>query len=664
MTEAAQPPPSPASSAGGSQPPSPISARAAAEPAAPTVPPPVTVTATVSAPAPAPPPVKLSKAEKEAERRRKAEAKEEERAIRELQKKKLAEAKEAKAKEQAAERERKAAEKALREAAKAEAAAAKKAEAERKEAERKALAEERERKAREEKEEQLRRKDELEKKAKRSSLTAFWGKPVAAAKSPAKPTPSPTPSAAASAAGPEPAAKDPRLEEAANGSPRGGASPSAGGKAAFGGIYVRGGRPVRAYQKPDDFTLLAPLRLPARRSVEELDEVLTGGAEDGAWRPAKWRKRRPALKGRKRVRGEEAAAASALQPWQLARYKFLKPNEESKRPPYHGTWTKASRAVGGRKPFGRDEALDYEVESEYEWEEEGEGEELGSDDEAEDADAPGGRDGEEDDCDGFVVDDDYLSAEEGCGAAAEARGGAAGGGQARRPAKMVPRLVVNLCPSTAPASPLLASYAVEVLAPTPLVFEPAAAAASAPTEGRSTPTAGGKATSSKVPLGNPSTLALAELVHGSSEGAPALVERFAASHPQHFKKDIGLKLKEIAAKRKRTTVAGAPYDTVALWLVHDELAEGFGLDPPPPARSRSGAKPPPKPVAKPTVAAPSAAPVAVGVVAPTVLQNMMLKPAGGTASVASDPSATSPSSASPPPAAAAGGGGSILAAAR
>ena len=112
--------------------------------------------------------------------------------------------------------------------------------------------------------------------------------------------------------------------------------------------------------------------------------MLTGGAEDGAWRPAKWRKRRPALKGRKRVRGEEAAAASALQPWQLARwmpavtggrsgggacahrpavrasrYKFLKPNEESKRPPYHGTWTKASRAVGGRKPFGRDEALDY-----------------------------------------------------------------------------------------------------------------------------------------------------------------------------------------------------------------------------------------------------------------------------------------------------------------
>merc|ERR1719424_1945541 len=162
MNNAAQPPPSPASSAGGSQPPSPISAaRAATEPAAPTVPPPVTVTATVSAPAPAPPPVKLSKAEKEAERRRKAEAKEEERAILELQKKKLAEAKEAKAKEQAAERERKAAEKALREAAKAEAAAAKKAEAERKEAERKALAEERERKAREEAEEQLKKQEQM-----------------------------------------------------------------------------------------------------------------------------------------------------------------------------------------------------------------------------------------------------------------------------------------------------------------------------------------------------------------------------------------------------------------------------------------------------------------------------------------------------------------------
>ena len=42
-----------------------------------------------------------------------------------------------------------------------------------------------------------------------------------------------------------------------------------------------------------------------------------------------------------------------LQPWHTARYKYLKPDCDSVRPPYWGTWTKASATVHRRRPFGR-----------------------------------------------------------------------------------------------------------------------------------------------------------------------------------------------------------------------------------------------------------------------------------------------------------------------
>ncbi|KAL0821200.1 hypothetical protein ABMA28_005809 [Loxostege sticticalis] len=82
--------------------------------------------------------------------------------------------------------------------------------------------------------------------------------------------------------------------------------------------------------------------------------------------------------------------------------------EENKRPPYWGTWRKKSANVKPRRPFGQDQKLDYEVDSDEEWEEEPDGESV-------DGSACGSDDS---DADEYEVDNDvfvphgYLSDEE------------------------------------------------------------------------------------------------------------------------------------------------------------------------------------------------------------------------------------------------------------
>ncbi|KAJ3270163.1 Chromatin assembly factor 1, subunit A [Terramyces sp. JEL0728] len=88
-------------------------------------------------------------------------------------------------------------------------------------------------------------------------------------------------------------------------------------------------------------------------------------------------------------------------------YKLLRFHSDL-RPAYFGTWGRKSRVVKGKNPFGKDESLDYEVESELEWEEEEEGEELVSENEEE----PEEDDEMEDD---WIVPNGYLSDDEGMG---------------------------------------------------------------------------------------------------------------------------------------------------------------------------------------------------------------------------------------------------------
>ena len=85
------------------------------------------------------------------------------------------------------------------------------------------------------------------------------------------------------------------------------------------------------------------------------------------------------------------------------KYKFLGFHEDH-RPPYHGTWSKRSSLVTGRRPLNKDtEYLDYEIDSEAEWEEE--------DEEGEDCDKSDGEEEdmlEDDDNDSFLAAEDEL----------------------------------------------------------------------------------------------------------------------------------------------------------------------------------------------------------------------------------------------------------------
>ena len=79
---------------------------------------------------------------------------------------------------------------------------------------------------------------------------------------------------------------------------------------------------------------------------------------------------------------------------------------EDMRPGYFGTWTRNSREVGPRRPFGKDVvSLDYTVDSEAEWEEEEEGDVLDGAEEDNDPDEPVGGD-DDSDADSWLVDDD------------------------------------------------------------------------------------------------------------------------------------------------------------------------------------------------------------------------------------------------------------------
>ena len=90
---------------------------------------------------------------------------------------------------------------------------------------------------------------------------------------------------------------------------------------------------------------------------------------------------------------------------------------EDFRPAYHGTWTKTSRIITGRKPFNKDTTLlDYDYDSEAEWEEEEEeGEAVDDDDDDSDSiiDAETGQNAKELDYnDGWLMEDDDFGSDD------------------------------------------------------------------------------------------------------------------------------------------------------------------------------------------------------------------------------------------------------------
>ena len=76
---------------------------------------------------------------------------------------------------------------------------------------------------------------------------------------------------------------------------------------------------------------------------------------------------------------------------------------EDQRPPYWGTWSKRSKCVGPRNPFGRDnELFDYEYKSDDDWEERPAGKSLSDDLKDKEDEEEEEKDEEEED-DGFFV---------------------------------------------------------------------------------------------------------------------------------------------------------------------------------------------------------------------------------------------------------------------
>ncbi|KAI9562969.1 hypothetical protein GHT06_010425 [Daphnia sinensis] len=84
---------------------------------------------------------------------------------------------------------------------------------------------------------------------------------------------------------------------------------------------------------------------------------------------------------------------------------------ENRRPAYWGTWGKTSHLVGPRRPFGKENIFDYDVDSDDEWEEEVEPGESLTDSEAEGEEKEPADDYEVDN--EFLVPHGYLSDEEG-----------------------------------------------------------------------------------------------------------------------------------------------------------------------------------------------------------------------------------------------------------
>ncbi|XP_073978302.1 uncharacterized protein isoform X3 [Rhodnius prolixus] len=80
---------------------------------------------------------------------------------------------------------------------------------------------------------------------------------------------------------------------------------------------------------------------------------------------------------------------------------------ENRRPAYWGTWRKKSVKVTPRRPFLKDDCLNYEVDSDSEWEDEGEGEDIDSENDSDKEPS------DEENCDeknenGYILDNTFV----------------------------------------------------------------------------------------------------------------------------------------------------------------------------------------------------------------------------------------------------------------
>eukprot|EP00884_Botryococcus_braunii_P007750 jgi/Botrbrau1/16977/Bobra.49_2s0037.1 len=168
---------------------------------------------------------------------------------------------------------------------------------------------------------------------------------------------------------------------------------------------------------PEDLRLQAPIAARTDRTTSDLIASVAGAdlreeiiqhwkrlpKHRRVWGlPPSWARRHNVME-----RVEQLKGSGSLSGARLWRRKFIWFPADSPRPPYYGSWSKSSQDVRPRQPFGKDGIMDYDVMSDQEWEEEPEGEELSDNEIDEEEDEEGSLDG------GFVVQDGYMSEDEG-----------------------------------------------------------------------------------------------------------------------------------------------------------------------------------------------------------------------------------------------------------
>jgi len=208
------------------------------------------------------------------------------------------------------------------------------------------------------------------------------------------------------------------------------------------------------------------------------------------------------------------------------------------RPAFARTFSKKSDLINGRRPFARDESLfDYEMESDEEWEEGG-GEDIANASDEEETDP---MDAEE--YDEFLVPDGYLSEEEGLG-------------DLGSPCTNTRANEAHFTSQKPRCTEILYQFT-EVNPEYPVV----AIEREFPISESSIKEEASKNKSvSKLlrPVTNDSLPDLVQLLHNSTDGVMKIINCFKTKHPEISKRQIEIKMKEIATKQS------------GKWSVNDE----------------------------------------------------------------------------------------------
>ncbi|KAJ3027836.1 hypothetical protein HDV00_010838 [Rhizophlyctis rosea] len=237
--------------------------------------------------------------------------------------------------------------------------------------------------------------------------------------------------------------------------------------------------------------------------------------------------------------------------------------EERKKDVEIGIWTTQSESISGRRPWGRDRALDYEVDSADEWEEDEPGEELKSEDEEEEEDDAGFQEEEDP---GWLVPHGYLSDDEGGEKDDDDMGDGERELEAPRRRMLEPLVPIIIGPTFEDefadmSMHPLAQYRLVTLTNKPSdPFQPPIRTTDSPITKPKTPG------SRKSTFPDDLLAVLITHIKGSNASISKLVEDFRSKYPDLKKATVEQKIREIAVRDKKDG------DSKACWHLKADVA--------------------------------------------------------------------------------------------